>query len=231
MYKLTEHTEITSYLAEADRARKKIAAVADILFRLSQNDPTIEICDTLTAAVLSFGTENVPDVSGIKKYLYLARVLEKIDDTEEKLNKFQPELKGALTEFYKENELLGTLLEQLVKESDILSEIEKEISGYISSDAVLSENERQLLEHQVKDINMSQMVAVRNRKLIDTMLKKNNSLISGIVSVDTTLLPLWRAQLSQAKVSCTADDIKRSFETGRLTAEKIFSFAGRTVKK
>lgn len=225
MHELTEHSETTAYLAESDRARKAIASAANILFGLSQNDPTEKICDTLTAAASSLRTENIPDVSGIKKYIYLARVLERIDETEEGLNGFQAELKGALTELYKTNELLRTLSDKLGKESDILLTLEKEISSFICSDAELSENERQLLQHQVRDINISLILAENNRRLIDTMLTRNSSLLSGIASVETTLLPLWRSQLSQAKASCAADDIRRSFETGRLTAEKIFSFA------
>ncbi len=225
MHELTEHSETTAYLAESDRARKAIASAANILFGLSQNDPTEKICDTLTAAASSLRTENIPDVSGIKKYIYLARVLERIDETEEGLNGFQAELKGALTELYKTNELLRTLSDKLRKESDILLTLEKKISSFICSDAESSENERQLLQHQVRDINISLILAENNRQLIDTMLTRNSSLLSGIASVETTLLPLWRSQLSQAKASCAADDIRRSFETGRLTAEKIFSFA------
>lgn len=231
MQELTEHSETTAYLAESDRARKAIASAANILFKLSQNDPSENICDTLTAAASSLRTEDIPDVSGIKKYIYLARVLERIDETEENLNGFQAELKGALTELYKTNELLRTLSDKLRKESDILLALEKEISSFICSDTEASESERQLLEHQVKDINISLILAEKNRQLIDAILTKNSSLISGIASVETTLLPLWRSQLSQAKASCAADDIRRSFETGRLTAEKIFAFAEKVLKK
>lgn len=225
MYEMTEQTEITSLIAEADSSEKKIAATADILFKLSQNDPTEKICETLTVAARSLGTEDIPDVSGIKKYIYLARVLERIDETEEKLNGFQSELKGALTELYKTDELLRTLSNELTKESDHLLAIEKKINGIISSDTSLSANEKLLMVRQLSDMNISQIVAVKNQQLIDTIAAKNRSLIAGIVSVETTLLPLWRSQISQAKVSCTADDIRRSFETGRLTTEKIFSFA------
>lgn len=227
MYELNEHTEISSLTSEADRSRKKIAAVSDILFRLSQNDPTEKICGTLTVAVRSLRTEDIPDVSGIKKYIYLVRVLERIDETEEKLSGFQSELKGALTELYKTDELLRSLSDKLVKESDILLLLENKIYEVISSDTALSDNEKELLEHQLSDMNMSQIVAVKNQQLIDTFAAKNSRLISGIMSVETTLMPLWRSQLSEARVSCTADDIRRSFETGRLTAEKIFSFSAK----
>ncbi|MBP0957690.1 MAG: hypothetical protein J5997_10035 [Oscillospiraceae bacterium] len=225
MYEMTEQTEITSLIAEADISRKNIAAAANILFRLSQNDPTVKICGTLTVAACSLSTEDFPDVSGIKKYIYLARVLERIDETEEKLKGFQSELTGALTELYKTDELLRTLSDKLKKESDILLALEKKITGLISSGAALSASEKQLMEHQLSDMNMSQIVAVKNRQLIDNMAANNSALISGIASVETTLLPLWRSQLLQAKATCAADDIRRSFETGRLTTEKIFSFA------
>ncbi|MGN0666635.1 MAG: hypothetical protein ACI4KF_08935 [Huintestinicola sp.] len=227
MLEITENSEITSLIAEADSSRRIIASAADILFRLSQNDPTVKICDTLIAAAGSLGTEDIPDVSGIKRYIYLARVLERIDETEEKLNGFQSELTGSLTELYKTDELLRTLSDKLTKESDNLLALEQKINGVISSDTPLSENEKQLAEHQLSDMNMSQIVAVKNQLLIDAMAAKNRSLISGIASVETTLLPLWRSQILQAKASCTADDIRRSFETGRLTTEKIFSFAGK----
>lgn len=231
MHEMTEQTEITSLIAEADSSGKKIAATADILFKLSQNDPTVKICETLTVAARSLGTEDIPDVSGIKKYIYLARVLERIDETEEKLNGFQSELKGALTELYKTDELLRTLSDKLTKESDHLLAIEKKINGIISSDTSLSENEKLLMVRQLSDMNISQIVAVKNQQLIDTIAAKNRSLIAGIASVETTLLPLWRSQISQAKYSCTADDIRRSFETGRLTTEKIFSFAREALRK
>lgn len=231
MYEMTEQTDITSLIAEADRSRKKIAAAADILFKLSQNDPTVKICETLTVAARSLGTEDIPDVSGIKKYIYLARVLERIDETEKKLNGFQSELKGALTELYKTDELLRTLSDKLTKESNNLLTLEKKINEIISSDTAFPENEKQLLEHQVHDMNMSQIVVVKNQQLIDNISVQNRSLIAGITSVETTLLPLWRSQISQAKASCTADDIRRSFETGRLTTEKIFSFAREALRK
>lgn len=225
MYEITEQNELPALIAQADRSRKIIASAADILFRLSQREPTVKICETLTAAARSLDTEDIPDVSGIKKYIYLARVLERIDVTEEKLNGFQSELKGSLTELYKTDELLRALSDKLTKESDDLSALERKINEIISSDAGLSENEKQLCEHQVHDINMSRIVAMKNQQLIDTISAQNRRLIAGITSVETTLLPLWRSQIARAKASCTADDIRRSFETGRLTREKIFSFA------
>ena len=228
MHELKKYPETASLITRTDNARKKIAAVSDILFSLSQNDPTVKICDTLTIAVRSLRTEDIPDVSGIKKYIWLARVLERIDDTEKKLNGFQLELKTALTELYKTDELLRTLSEQLVKESDILLSLENPIKEIISSDTELSENEKKLLEHQLNDMKMSQIVAVKNQQLIEPWAAKNSILISGITSVETTLLPLWRSQLLEARASCTANDIRRSFETGRLTAEKIFSLSSAT---
>lgn len=231
MYKMTEQTDITSIIAKADSSRKKIAAAADILFKLSQNAPTVKICGTLTVAARSLRTEDIPDVRGIKKYIYLARVLERIDETEEKLKGFQSELRGALTELYKTDELLRTLSDKLKKESDNLIYLEKAIKGIISSDTGLSANENQLAERQVHDMDLSQIVVVKNRQLIDNMAANNSRLISGIVSIETTLLPLWRSQILQAKASCTADDIRRSFETGRLTTEKIFSFAREALRK
>lgn len=231
MYEMTEQTEIPALIAEADSSGKKIAAAADILFKLSQSDPTVKICGTLTLAARSLGTEDIPDVSGIKKYIYLARVLERIDQTEEKLHGFQSELTGALTELYKTDELLRALLDKLTKESNDLLALEKKINSIISSDTPLSDNEKQLLEHQLSDMNMSQIVVVKNKRLIDNMAANNSRLIAGIASVETTLLPLWRSQILQAKVSCTADDIRRSFETGRLTTEKIFSFARKGSSK
>lgn len=230
MNELTEQNDLLSLIARADSSGKKIAAAADILFRLSETDPTVKICDTLSAAARSLGTEDIPDVRGIKRYIYLARVLDRIDDTEEKLKGFQSELNGALTELYKTDELLGTLSDMLIKENDELLLLEKEITAIISSGA-LSANEKQLAERQKHDMELSQIVVVKNRQLIDNMAVQNSRLIAGISSVETTLLPLWRSQLLQAKASCTADDIRKSFETGRLTAEKIFSFAGEAAKK
>lgn len=228
MYELTEHTEIPALTAQADSLRKKIAAVSDILFRLSQNAPTVKICDTLAMAARSLRTEDIPDVSGIKKYLSLARVLERIDETEEKLSALQSELKGALTELYKTDELLKTLSEQLWKESDELLLLENKLNELVVSETALSENEKQLLERQINDMKMSQIVAVKNQQLIDWEAARNSSLISGIISLETTLLPLWRSQLSEARYSCNADDIRRSFETGRLTKEKLLSFSYRS---
>ena len=230
MYELTEHAETASYAAQAHSSGKKIAAVADILFMLSQSDPTVKICDTLTAAVRSLRTEDIPDVSGIKKYILLARALERIDETEEQLKGFQSELKGALTELYKTDELLRTLSEQLEKENDILLELEIKINQFLGSDTVFSQNEKQLLLRQLSDMNMSRIVAAKNRQLIDSLSAKNSTLVSGIYSIETTLLPLWRAQLSEARSSCTSDDIKRSFETGQLTAEKLLSLANNVLK-
>ncbi|MGN0636982.1 MAG: hypothetical protein ACI4J0_01310 [Huintestinicola sp.] len=225
MYEMTEHADTASLMAKADSSRKKIAAVSDILFRLSQSDPDVKICGTLTAAVRSLGTEDIPDVSGIKRYIYLARVLERIDETEERLSGFQSELKGALTELYKTDELLRTLSEQLIKESDILLSLENRIKELLSSGEEFSQNEKELLERQLRDMDMSRIVAAKNGQLIDSFAAKNSGLISGILSVETTLLPLWRSQLSEARASCTADDIGRAFETGRLTAEKLLSFS------
>lgn len=227
MNKLTEQNKIAALISDADKSRKKIASVSDILFDISQNDPTVTICGTLTVAARSLGTEDIPDVSGIKKYIYLARVLERIDATEKKLNEVQTELKGALTELYKTDALLRTLTEHLSKENDKLSSLEIILNQLISSDETLSENEKEILEHHVNDMNMSKIVALKNQQLIDTWTAKNNGLISGITSIETTLLPLWRSQLSEAKNTCTADNIRRSFETGRLTTEKILSFVGK----
>ncbi|MCI7767228.1 MAG: hypothetical protein MSJ26_04505 [Oscillospiraceae bacterium] len=224
MNQLTKQNEIASLISDADISRKKIAAVSDILFRLSHNDPTVKICDTLTIAALSLETEDIPDVGGIKRYIYLARVLERIDETEERLKGFQNELNESLTELYKNDELLRTLSEQLKKENDILLSFEKVFNEIIGSDASLSDNEKQLLQHGINDLNMSRMVAAKNQQLIELWNAKNSSLISGIQSIGNTLLPLWRSQLSEARMSCSADDIRRSFETGRLTAERLLSF-------
>lgn len=224
MNEITERSDITDFLARSDKSAKAIASAANILYKLSQNDPVDSICGKLTAAVSALHTEDIPDISGIKKYVYLAKVLERIDKTEERLIVFSTEIKGSLTELYKTNELLRTLSDRLTKESEALLSLETQISGYICSDTDLSENDKQLLTHQVKDINVSIILAEKNRQMISNTLTRNSRLLSGISSVENTLLPLWRAQLSQAKASCSADDIRRSFETGRLTAEKLFSF-------
>ncbi len=231
MNELTEQNDLLSLIARADSSGKKIAAAADILFRLSETDPTVKICDTLTAAARSLGTEDIPDVRVIKRYIFLARALDRIDETEEKLKGFQSELNGALTELYKTDELLRTLSDMLKNESEELANLEKEMTVIISSGDGLSPNEKLLGERQIHDMNLSQIVVVKNRQLIDNMAVQNSRLIAGITSVETTLLPLWRLQLLQAKATCTADDIRKSFETGRLTAEKIFSFAGEALKK
>ena len=225
MYEITGQAEISALISRTEASRKKIAAVSDILFRLSQNDPDVKICDSLTIAARSLGTEDIPDVSGIKKFIYLSRALERIAETEERLAGIQTELNAALTELYKTNELLRTLSEHLGKESDMLSALENKIYDFLSSETGLSENEKQLLEHQIGDMTMSQVVAEKNRQLIEPWAAKNDRLISGINSIETTLIPLWRSQLSEARASCSADDIKKSFETGRLTAEKLLSFS------
>lgn len=225
MYEIAGQAELSALISRGEASRKKIAAVSDILFRLSQNDPDVKICDSLTIAARSLGTEDIPDVSGIKKFIYLSRALERIDETEERLAGLQTELKASLTELYKTKELLRTLSEYLVKESDILMSLENELYDYIDSETEISENEKQLLEQRIGDMTMSQVVAEKNRQLIEPWAAKNDRLISGINSIEATLIPLWRSQLSEARASCSADDIKKSFETGRLTEEKLLSFS------
>ena len=221
MYELTKEKDISGIIAAADRPRIRIAEAADIIFFISQCDPAAKICSNLEMLALAINMQYIPDVDAVKKYVYISKMLDYMNETERKLALLSRELGTALTELYKKQELLRTLLEEIEENTEKLNSCENSLNAILDEKSADSETERLIIMRQIQDIKISEVIASRNCQQINQQTEKTAELISAVKSVDTVLLPLWRSQIAQAHSSLNADDIRRAYETAHLAFEKV----------
>ncbi|MBQ5312214.1 MAG: hypothetical protein ILP19_09295 [Oscillospiraceae bacterium] len=209
----------TEIINEIDHIARDIASFSEILFRLSQADPADEICRQLGLAAAALSTENIPDIDGIGRVLYIKAVRERMETVAEEVESFCKNTESSLTKLYMHRELLVTLRDGSSKGSDALSGYKAMLSDMCGKTA--SQSEKALISHSIKDALLSQTVAQKNISLAESWLIKTDDLISGLTSFETHMIPLWKSGYTGAAMSYSSDDIRGCFETGNLFAEKI----------
>ena len=203
-------------IAAAKKAEKAIAKHSDILFANLADDPTDGICDRLRLCTSEFETIDIPDVSGLRRYIYVAQAKEKMAEAARRFEKISAEVSVSLSELYKLQAFLDTIDCATDKECERLRECEEQLRA-----AASDYHDTSLIGSELHDIELSRIVAAKNLAMTKRWHDRTRRLISGIISVETHMMPLWEPQFTAARDSLQSADIKRFLDTKNFFAEKL----------
>ncbi len=220
--------DYTAIINEVDRIAKSIASFSEVLFRLSQSDPSDEICNELELAAGALNTEDMPDLDGLGRVLFIKAARERMEAVAEEVERFRLSIKTSLTRLYMHKELLSTIRDSSLKGYDAIEKYTALLSEMSSK--IDLKSEKGLISHCINDALLSQAVAQKNISLAESWLIKTDDLISGLTSFEEHMIPLWKSGYTDA-MSYNSDDIRKCFETSNLFSEKLSELIHKTGVK